>query len=775
MHKLNQWIGLLLLVLATGFALWLYRIEPTARIDPNDNAFQYALIDRTNTIWDYAAKVCPKTITYPVCHFSYLIDHWVPNWAEGYNLPYYYSHIPQITIVASYRLLQMVHIIPLSFSLFQYYHVAIFLLLCSLPVVTFVAFRILSLPWFTAGVAAWCSILISTDGLYGIDQTSFLWRGWGLSSQLFALIWLPLALASVVRYAMRPAKKPVHALVPILLLTGTTAGHLGIGMMAWMATAVICCTPILIKLLDKESLRSVLRQIPVSLNDMVRLLLPALLLLSYWIIPVFLNGEYHNTSFWDPLWKFHSFGVIEVVTKLLGGALFDFGRLPIMTVLVCFGCVLAWTKRDTESRTVLPIGVLFLFFFAMFFGRTTWGTLIDFIPGMSDFHGHRFIVGVHLAGIFLAPIAITWVIKHGSMWIQKILKVRHTALITFATASTTLIIIGWMMLPHIIDYATYNNTLIRQGNAAYEEAKPDFDRLVATLKTREETNPGRIYALRATEGSAFKIASSPYFMALSTVGFPTVLWLPETWSANSDTEQFFTEENPNHYTLYNIRYVVAPPSKTPQPFWTMVQQTPHWVLYEVSTSGYIAPAYTPSVVGSSKTNFINLIHFWIQSKNPEFAVYPELQITNRFPSNRTLPYFRMQDEATYQTPDGMRQSLMAEPPTYSAAASLPPPPMRVQTQTVVQDMRYTARVTVTAACPTCTVVLRQTYHPNWTVTVNGTPAHTINVFPSFVAVQLTEPGTYDVTFTYRPAPIKILLLFIGLTTLSVFLFKRRTV
>ena len=36
-----------MLIFAIGFNLWLYKLEPTATIDPNDNAFQFALVDRT--------------------------------------------------------------------------------------------------------------------------------------------------------------------------------------------------------------------------------------------------------------------------------------------------------------------------------------------------------------------------------------------------------------------------------------------------------------------------------------------------------------------------------------------------------------------------------------------------------------------------------------------------------------------------------------------------------------------------------------------------------
>jgi len=197
-------IAITLLCFSIGFNLWLYRAEPTATIDPNDNAFQFALVERTNQMWDYASRVCPRNLLIINCKLSILSDHWVPNWAEGYNLPYYYSHVPQIFIVGSYRLVSSIKYqvsgIFSFMTLFTYYHWVIYFLLCFFPLSLFLAFRILKFPWFTAGIAALLASQISTDGLYGIDQSSFLWRGWGLSSQLFALIWFPLAIASIIQF-----------------------------------------------------------------------------------------------------------------------------------------------------------------------------------------------------------------------------------------------------------------------------------------------------------------------------------------------------------------------------------------------------------------------------------------------------------------------------------------------------------------------------------------------------------------------------------------------
>ena len=306
-----------------------------------------------------------------------------------------------------------------------------------------------------------------------------------------------------------------------------------------------------------------------------------------------------------------------------------------------------------------------------------------------------------------------------------------------------------MLLPQTIKYATYNTTLIQQANEQYAEAKPDFDLLLATLKDLQKTNPGRVYALRGSEGKAFEIASTPYYMQLSTYGIPTVLWLPETWSMNSDTEQFFSEENASHYNLYNIKYIVAPPTKKPQAFWKLVKETEHWKLYTVETEGYISMGTSPSVVTSKKTDIINLVHLWIQSDYPKQQIFPQLGTTNYEPRT-SLPHFTMLDPVTYRTPDGLTHSLFAEIPVYLSPLSTLSDIVKIASQSSDTDMVFTATVELKKQCPTCVVILKQTYHPNWRATVNGKEVKPIIVFPFFTAIRLETPGTYDITFSYKP-------------------------
>ena len=832
-HRLERLLSIGLLVFAIGFNLWLYRLEPTATTDPNDNTFQYALVDRTNQMWDFASSHCPKDVRFSFCVLSYLTDHWVPNWAEGYNLPYYYSHAPQITIVASHRLLSF---LGARISLFSYYHWITYLLLSFFPLSLFLALLITGLSPITAGFGALIATQLSTDGLYGLDPSSFLWRGYGLTSQLYAMIFFPLAIAYIwklfqteswgTNHVSRGIKSIIldsKPLIPaVLFLAATTAGHLGIGIIAFLSAGIFAISePLFLLIRSNEvtnirNLREILSTIKTNITKLVLLFGGVILLLGYWIFPILINGNYHNTSVWDPIWKFNSYGFREVLKNFFNGDLFDFGRFPTLTILVFIGLYASFLRPAAESikgivlsskvtkqnnntpalipntYPFIPFGMLLLFWLLMYFGTTTWGSILYLIPGMSDFHLSRFIVGVHMAGLFLIPIGASYIIhvlwRGGTKFLQLASRAQHQMIgndhnvraaeqenFRYAVSQIILcVIVVSFITPQTIRYASYNDTLIKRANANYAAVSSDSKLLITTLLRYEASSPGRVFAGRGGSwGKNFRVAETPYYMQLSTFGIPTVLWLPETWSPNSDTEQYFRENVEADYALYNVRYVVTPadlPKDQIQPFWTPLTASKTWVLYSVGNLshegdlGYVTTGIRPAIVSSSKLDFTNVIRLWIQSDYPKQGLYPELTFDKTYPKSFGLPNFRMIDETLYKVPDGSIHGLFAENPNYLGNLS-DLGNIKIVSQKDESDMVFRATVTVRKPCSECLVILKQSFHPEWRATVDGKPATTFAVFPFYIAVKLDSPGTHEVVFSYQPSSFKILFLIISLIAL----------
>jgi len=863
MHQFNNLervIGLLIVLFAVGFNLWIYRLEPSAKVDPNDNTFQYALVDRTNQIWDFAQQKC-SGVAKPFCMLTYLTDHWVPNWAQGYNLPYYYSHVPQVLIVASWRLFSLFSI---HCSLFTYYHWVIYLLLCLFPVSVFFALRLVGLSWITAGFGALIASHLSTDGLYGLDPASFLWRGYGLSSQLFAMIWLPLALAYAYKYfdirnttsdTRNGLRNPhtefritnyglrITQLIPsIFFLAATTAGHLGIGIIAFLSIAVLWISPVvqlilsspeeIVKLLycyiagKPSELKQQFNSLTIQqIQKLLVLFGGVFLLLGYWIFPILLYGNYHNISVWDGIWKFDSFGYREVLKNLFNGDLFDFGRSPILTFLVFIGFFSALHKtqptdaeqikkqtsrihnnatikqynndknhlEEIDHPSYFPFALLFAFWLVLYFGRTTWGGLIDLIPGMNEFHLSRFIVGVHIAGLFLIPIGLHLIFQQFSnLAIQQsgqIFKLLNGYIVKIA------IIVGLILLvfPQTLRYAAHNDFLIKRGNEDYARDQSDIAVLLSTINHELVTKPGRVFAGRGGSwGKSFRIAETPMYMHLSTYGIPVILWLPETWSPNSDTEQYFSEGNPALYSLYNVRYVVTPANLTSdqiQPFWKPLTSGKTWKLYSVvipapepgsteknawipgragndNALGYIATGIRPAIVSTTKENYRSLIRLWMHGDYLQQQLYPELTFDPDYPKQTGLPNFRMLDEVTYKVPAGTTHNLFSSVPIYVSPLSDVGiiSDLNITSQSQDSDMAYSATVVVPPNCTECLVILKQSFHPSWRATIDGKPVQTMTVFPFYIGASVPE-GAHTVVFSYEPSSLKKFLLVISLITL----------
>src|SRR5207249_837171 len=90
-----------------------------------------------------------------------------------------------------------------------------------------------------------------------------------------------------------------------------------------------------------------------------------------------------------------------------------------------------------------------------------------------------------------------------------------------------------------------------------------------------------------------------------------------------------------------------------------------------------------------------------------------------------------------------------------------PPRGRIVAETVESDA-YLATIQVARAS---TLVLKETYHPDWHATVDGRAARTEMVMPSYVGVQVA-PGTHRALLEYRPSPLRHLLLIVALLILA---------
>lgn len=802
-----KYLSYLLLSIALLFNLILYFPETKITLDPNDNIFQFALVERSNTIWERSH--CPFSLN---C-LPNLIDHWVPNWAEGYALPYYYSHLPQVAIVSTYNLIvkPVSSLFSLPFSLYAYYNWIKYLLLCLFPLAIFLSLKIIGFNPLFASFGALFSTQLSTDGLYGIDPPSFLWRGYGLTSQLYSMFFIPLAIAFTYKALeqvtlsltlkkgdeknikkmdekenqwvarleglpkariegstnLRGEKAEQDPLVrrvknsytfwAILFTILSISGHLGIGVI------LILTLPLFLFLDFKIS------HIKLRFQKLAIIIAVSLFALSYWIVPAVLNDKYHLISFWDPIWKFNSWGLIEVTRQFFSGEIFDFKRLPIITILTAIGFFLLLLNKK-----YFVFSFIFLYWILFYFGRSTWGPLIDIIPGMKDFHQSRFIVGVQLAALFLVPAGLSYFFD----LIQKLLNYLSQFspkelpwpkdLIVFSLGLTISLFLFLLTTGQTIDYATLNNKWVYQANTAYNFQYKDYSDLLSYLNSLP---PDRIYAGRPGNwGRDFRFSSTQMYLALS-VSFPISQFLPESWSPSSDNEEMFDDREPEDYNLYNLRYIVAPQSFTPPKVAKLLKTFGAFYLYEMPTTGYFDVVSSTTQVFAGKETYVNIVHVWQKSYVRYWNMYPLITLGKDLPPPAITKTVTMTDLVNFKSEDKEYNIFAASPFVFPQATVSGQVKSDLVSQKYANET-YSAQVTVPPNCTNCFTLFKMTYFPNWQAKLDGQPVDKYAIFPFYMAVA-TPPGTHTIEFNYSPSGFKILLLIFEILVFVAYLFRKK--
>src|SRR5690606_24853386 len=144
----------------------------------NDDAAHYSLVQNASRAIDAGKNP---------------FDHWAPDLEIGYPQFAYYQHLPHLFVVAAERVLfRQVDLLTL-FNLTRY------VLLVAFPVTVYWSLRQLEFSRPAAGAAAALAPLLSTGYKVGLEYDSYVWRGFGMYTQLWAMHLAFLSLALVYR------------------------------------------------------------------------------------------------------------------------------------------------------------------------------------------------------------------------------------------------------------------------------------------------------------------------------------------------------------------------------------------------------------------------------------------------------------------------------------------------------------------------------------------------------------------------------------------------
>ena len=668
---------------------------------PNDNdqIFQYLFIERANQAIDAGDNP---------------FDHWLPELDLGFPEFFYYQNLPHLAVVGLYRLLLR------RLSLLTVLNLLRYLLLLSFPLTVYWSMRRMEFsPVAAAAGAAFCSAL-SSQTSFGFDYRSYVWDGFGMYPQLWAMHLIFIAIGCVQRVLARGTDFAAAIVASAaLVLSDLLYGY------------IFAAMALLLWLLSLYRAARIANGIPDWFGRISRISVRlgivaggALLITAYQTVPFLQRIQYINTA----LPNFPAQLLRErpqpsaVLANILDGHRFDYHRLPVLTVLIALGIVYAAIRRRDEAIIALTI---FVTSEALAFPRVFLAPLFKVLPPLAEAVPLiRFNAGVDFGAIMLLGLGaeMLWAWRP-ARW-PKLGVVAPIAIL----AAAGVIAFGER-------WAFYGNSA-RAMRASAQELRDDSD-LAQIMSALKNAPPGRVYAgTRGNWGNWLSIGHVYMYDLLPLELFDTVMpW--QTLSLNSPLLWTLNIPDSSLCRLFNLRYIVAPPTLGIPPFYRPVVTTSRYILYEVDSGGYMQLGRIGRIMPMPRGGQLSAINAdWIAG--PDLAQDKFIAFTSKEPSDFLL--------ANLKSDTGSSQLGLIE-------------------NEIVTPDSFSANVTVTAPSSKL-LVIRATYHPNWHVSIDGREQQAFMVSPSFIGT-LVSPGRHEIKAEYRSALLKNVLLVLSAVILFI--------
>jgi hypothetical protein len=521
---------------------------------------------------------------------------------------------------------------------------------------------------------------------------------------MFAMWTLPIAWGASWRYITTGRCRAVAAIAVV----ATIAAHFMTGYLALIAIVVWVAIA------------------PVEVVARLRrgaILLTGVALGAAWVVyPLIHYGTWASQNeFLQHTGSADSYGARQVLRWLVTGNLFDATRFPVITLLAAAGLgVCCWRAKWTGAERA--IAAIFILSVLLFFGRPTFGAIIDLLPGSHDLFLRRFLMGVHLAALYLAGVGAV-ALKDGVVrfararpsWRLDRLPRRGAAAIAGA-------IVIAVLAPAWTQIASFDAA--DAADIAYQQrADATTGSDLAVIVTQLHVlGPGRVYAgLPAPRwGGSFTVGDVPVFKYLSNLDFDMVGYTLRTASLMTDPEEYFDETNAGDYAIFGIKYLVLPTDRAPVPQSTLVLRSGPFSLWEIvgADHPYVQVGSTQGSIVADRTNIGLASENYLSSELPNEHLFKPVAFAG--------------------TP--------AARDTVESGAT--PPPL-VGHVTAEQDNLDRGRVSATITVHTRAVVaLSASFDPGWRATVDGRPVVPYMVAPALVAVTVPS-GSHEIVFQYR--------------------------
>ena len=695
----GRWGPLSLVGVAVAFNLWVLRAEVLPVRQLNDSSVHQSMVQ-----WALDRMQAG--------HLPF--DGWYPYLGMGSSLFHHYQSLPHT----------LTGVLAMAVGPDWAFSGTLYVLLAAWPISVYLGARLLGWDrWSAAGAALVSPLVVSTPG-YGYEHGSYTWRGLGVWSQLWGMWLLPLAWG----LSWRAVAGRTKTLAIAALVVGLTAAcHF---ITAYLALLIL---PLWVLIKPSEFLRRLWRGAVVGVGG--------LLIVSWVIVPLLSDARYNTVSqymvgtFWDD-----SFGARKVFGWLVTGKLFDGSdpsRIPVISVLALLGllvCVVRF-RSDERARALIVAMGLSLFLFS---GRDPFGPVIDLIPGNGDLLLHRFIMGVHMAGILMAGVGIGWIVS----LVRSRTPAHAVGLARWGVVAVVAAVAVVALAPAWTERAAFDElggTWLRNQRAADALEGANVDALIAEAQQRA---PGRIFGGKFGDDNPDVVYAVPmygYFLAndADSIGFSL-----RFRSMSADVEVLFDPSNPAHYDLFNVRYVLLPKGQEPAVPATLIDTKGNHSLWEVDTSGFLQVVDVIEPVTADRTNLAAQVAPWMRSALVAQGRHPAVDFAGGPPP---------------------------APTTLPSGGALRPPGEVTSEDAALEDGVVSG--TVDLERPGM-VMLKASFDPRWKVTVDGEELPAQMIAPSFVG-RVVPAGHHTIEFRYEPYPHYALLFALGLLVFLVLLLAPR--
>ena len=583
---------------------------------------------------------------------------------------------------------------------------SLYLLWSLWPLAIYGAARVFTFPRRVALAAAVIAAAVVSIPLVGYEIGAYMWSGYGIWAQLCASWALPFAWAWTWR-ALNDRRYTLHAVFFIAL---TASLHFETGYSAFLGLALM--TPL------------VWSAIRVRVRNALAIGSGALLTTSWITVPLLLNAKWAainsalvNTGL------VRGYGAAQNLHWLFRGQLFDapvdtVSRFPLITIAVAAGVTFAlW--RWKKYQPTRPIVTLLVVIFLISFGPTTWGPLLNLLPGHADIYFRRFLLSVHLAGILTAGIGLAAV---GDLLERRVLPFFKN-LVTGAPMKPAKIV-GWgaaalalvaalATYPEIENFGNVNESLASAQVAQQNAAAPALAPILSYLRSHPD---GRVYAGSILNwGANFDVGQVQMNIYLADNDIDEVGFVLRTAALMEQPEYNFDAANPSDYAIMGVRYILTPATMTSPVPARVLMTSGNYRLWVIPQNSYFDVVNNAGTIDANKAT--------VGQQSLAVLDYGLIANHNDYLVNWGSNALAVQP----------RSVLKGAPGTILAAS----PDLPNGQAGVTVSMKRSG-----------VVVLAASYDPGWTVTVDGVPAKTVAVAPAVVGV-VVPAGEHKITFVYK--------------------------